>query len=136
MHLPELNWVWSIAAVGAAWLALMAVISLIAAKGNVARCLRVWRFVIFEACEWLVQRIRGSRQRTDDRAMARQLSGVLQIPLIDAELSLGLSTAVFEPSRDPRLNNEAIELLRAPLPRNQAWRARASECCQRLSALH
>jgi hypothetical protein len=135
MDLSELSWGWSFAVVALCWLALMAGVSLVVSKGNVAQCLRVWRFVLFEGFEWLVETFRGPRQQPDPRATARQLSDVLQIPMIDAELSLELSRAFFEPSGDPHLNSEAMELLRAPIPRNQAWRARASECLQRLSAL-
>lgn len=134
MHLPELSWVWSFAAVAFSCFALMAAVSLIETKGNVAECLGVWRFVVFEAVAWLAQRFRGPQSKPDARAAAKQLSDVLQIPLIDAELSLELSKAFFDPTGDPRLNSEAVELLRTPTPRNATWRARASECCQRLSA--
>ncbi len=134
MHLPELNWIWSFAAVALSLFALNAVISLIASKGDVRQCLGVWRFVCLEGFGRLTQAFRGPQPEPDPLATARQLSDVLQIPLIDAELSLGLSRAFFNPTGDLSLNSEAVELLRAPTPRNETWRARASECCQRLSA--
>jgi hypothetical protein len=133
MHLPELSWVWSFAAVALSWFALIAVISLVESKGDVGECLSVWRVPFFEGFEWLAQMLRGPHQKPDARATAKQLSDVLQIPMIDAELSLELSKAFFTPTGDPTLNSEAIELLSAPVPRNETWRARASECCQRLS---
>jgi hypothetical protein len=134
MQLLELNWAWSFAAVALSWLTLMVVTSLVASKGNVADCLGVWRFALFEGFERLAQTFRGPRPMPDARAAAKQLSDVLQIPMIDAELSLELSRVVFDPTGDPRLNSEAVELLRAPIPRNETWRARASECSNRLSA--
>jgi hypothetical protein len=134
MHLLELNWAGSLAAVALSWLTLMVVTSLVATKGNVADCLRVWRFALFEGFERLAQTFRGPRPKPDARVAAKQLSDVLHIPMIDAELSLELSRVFFDPTGDPRLNSEAIELLRAPIPRNETWRARASECSKRLSA--
>jgi hypothetical protein len=69
------------------------------------------------------------------RSNAKQLSDVMQIPIVDAELSLELSHAFFHPTRDAELNGEAIGLLCAPLPHNETWRVRASECCRKLRAL-
>jgi hypothetical protein len=139
MHLLELNGAWSFApvslvAVALSWLTLMVVISLVACKGNVAECLGLWRIAFSQGFERLARRFRGPQPKPDSRAAAKQLSDVLQIPLIDAELSLELSRAFFDPSGDPRLNSEALELLRAPLPRNETWRSRASECSKRLSS--
>jgi hypothetical protein len=139
MHLPGLSWDWSFAAVSFAAVALsgfalIAVSSLIESKGDVGQCLDVWRFAFVEGFEWLAQNFRGRQREPDPRAAAKQLSDVLQIPMIDAELSLELSRAFFNPTGDPSLNGEAIALLSAPTPRNEAWRARASECCQRLSS--
>jgi hypothetical protein len=134
MHLPELNWLWPFAVVALSFFALNAVISLIASKGDVRQCLGVWRFVCFEGFGRLTQVFRGPQPEPDPLAAARQLSDVLQIPIIDAELSLELSRAFFNPTGDPSVNTEAIELLRASTPRNETWRARASECCRRLSA--
>jgi hypothetical protein len=144
MHLLGLSGIWSFAAVSFAAVsfaavalsafALIAVSSLIESKGDVGECLDVWRFAFFEGFEWLAQKFRVRQQEPDSRAAAKQLSDVLQIPLIDAELSMELCRAFFNPTGDPRLNSEAIELLSAPTPRNEAWRARASECCQRLNS--
>jgi hypothetical protein len=120
------------AAMALLWLAIIAVISLIESKGNVAACLDVWRFAFFSALERLKEAFAASQRKSDARATAKQLSDVLQIPLVDAELALELSGAFFHPTNDPELNGEAAELLFAPTPRNETWRAQASACCRKL----
>jgi hypothetical protein len=132
MQFLGVDWVWSITAVAVIWFALIAVISLIESRWNVAECLDDWRFALFEGLEYLKRRFVGSEEKPDTGATARQLSAVLQIPLIDAELSLELSGAFFHPTDDAELNGEAVELLFAPTPRNESWRAQASECCRSL----
>jgi hypothetical protein len=134
MHLLGLSSVGSFAAVALSSFAMIAAISLIESKGDVGECLGVWRCAFFEGFAWLAEKLRGPRQEPDSRATAKQLSDVLQIPMIDAELSLELSRAFFNPTGDPSLDSEAVALLSAPTPRNETWRARASDCCRRLSA--
>jgi hypothetical protein len=152
MHLLGISWDWSIATessgvgssgagssavesfavAGLCAFALMAVIGLVESRGNVGECLRVWRFAFFKGFEWLAQKLLGPRP--DARVTAEQLSDVLQMPMIDAELSLELSRAFFDPTGDASLNNEAVALLSAPTPRNETWRARARACCERLTS--
>ena|ERR1700733_9596580 len=143
MHFPAVNWAWSIAAVAAIWCLLVAVISLIECKGDLAAFFTTWRSAPFgrpwvAACEgfdWLSGRFSGPDRQREQRAQAEQLSEVLQIPIVDAELSLELSNAFFQPTADANLNGEALELLFATTPRNETWRARAGECCQKLRAV-
>ncbi|HET6325177.1 MAG TPA: hypothetical protein VFG04_10925 [Planctomycetaceae bacterium] len=77
----------------------------------------------------------GSARQRDSQPTAKDLSDVLQIPIVDAELSLELSEAFFHPTDDPQLNGEAVGLLCTSTPRNETWRAQASECCRRLKEL-
>ncbi len=120
------------AVVAILWFAFIAAISLIESKGNLAECLAVWRFVLRGTGRRLKELVTGSQKMPDSQATAKQLSDVLQIPIVDAELSLQLSGAFFEPTNDPKLNDEAVDLLFSPPPRNEIWRARASECCRKL----
>ena len=106
---------------------------------HLLRLIWVWLFqrpsdLAREGVDWL----RANSQRSalpKHRSSAQQLSDVLQIPIVDAELSLELSDAFFHPTRDHELNQEALELLCAPPPHNEIWRARADECCRNLRAL-
>jgi hypothetical protein len=131
MPLLELSWVWSMAAAAVIWFAFVALISLIGSKGNVAECVDVWRFALVEAFERLMEAVPRAQTKSDARATAKQLSDVLQIPIVDAELALELSGAFFHPTDDAELNGEAVELLIAT-PRNESWRTQASECCRKL----
>jgi len=91
--------------------------------------------LVWEGIDWLLAKS-PRLELEEQRSKAKQLSDVLQIPIIDAELSLELSNAFFHPTRDPALNSEAIELLCTPPPHNETWRARAGACCLRLRALN
>jgi hypothetical protein len=134
MQLLGSDLVWSIAVVAAFWFALIAVISLIQSKWDVAECLVVWRFALLGTGRRLKELVSGSQTMPDSQATAKQLSDVLQIPIVDAELSLQLSGAFFDQTNDPELNGEAVDLLFSPTARNETWRARASECCRKLRA--
>ena len=135
MHLVGLSPVWSVAALAAFGLGMMAVVSLVACDWDLAQCLGVWRFVLFECpSDWILEKL--SRPLTSDpESQAKRLSDVLQIPLVDAELKLELSGAFFCPTDNPELNGEALDLFLAPAPHNESWRTRAGECCQKLRAL-
>jgi hypothetical protein len=137
------NWAWPIAAAAAIWCLLVAVISLIECKGDLTQFFLTWRIALLErpwaaACEgydWLKEKLSGPDRQQEQQVQAQQLSEVLQIPIVDAELSLELSNAFFQPTADQKLNGEAVELLFATTPRNETWRARAGECCQKLRAV-
>jgi len=133
MRLLGLDSVWLMAAAGV-WLALAVLLFSMQTKGNVAECLSIWRFAAVGSLRWLRGLVSGSHQVPDAQATARQLSDVLQIPLVDAELSLQLSGAFFNPTADAKLNGEAVDLLCSSAPRNETWRAQASECCRKLEA--
>lgn len=126
--------IWAIAVVG---------LSLVESRGNLGRLLETWRFVLCawpthllgEGVDWCRAVFLGPERQPDSQAMAQDLSDVLQIPMVDAELSLELSEAFFHPTDDPQLNGEAVGLLFASSPRNETWRTQASECCRRLKEL-
>jgi hypothetical protein len=137
------NWAWSIAAVAAIWCVLVAAISLIECKGDLAQFFITWRLALFErpwaaasgGFKWLREKVSGPDRRQEQQVQAQQLSEVLQIPIVDAELALELSSAFFQPTADANLNGEALELLFTTTPRNETWRARAGECCEKLRAV-
>jgi hypothetical protein len=134
MHFDGLVWPSAVTLV-ACWIALLFGVSLAASEWDLAECLGAWRFVLFRGpFDWLRERFSGRRQ-SDPESQAKQLSDVLQIPIVDAELTLQLSDAFFHHSGDPELNDEAAELFLAPAPRNDTWRKRADACCQKLRAL-
>jgi hypothetical protein len=135
MHFEGLSWGWSATALVACWLAMMLGVSLAASEWDVCECLGVWQFVLFRGpYGWLLGKFSGRRE-SDPESQAQQLSRVLQIPIVDAELTLELSQAFFNQTDDAELNGEAVELFLAPAPRNDAWRKRADACCQKLRAL-
>jgi hypothetical protein len=145
MHVLAANWAWSIAAAAASWCLLVAAISLIECKGDLAQFLVTWRLALFErprvaasgGFNWLMEKLSGPdrRQEQQVQVQAQQLSAVLQIPIVDAELALELSNAFFQPTADANLNGEALALLFTTTPRNETWRARAGECCEKLRAV-
>jgi hypothetical protein len=93
-----------------------------------------WGRSVAAMAAWLRNKF-ASAHRADPINQAKQLSLVLQIPIVDAELTLELSRAFFHPTDNPELNSEAVELFLASCPRNQTWRTRAGECCRKLRAL-
>jgi len=135
MHVVGLSWVWSVAALATFWFGMMAVVSLMICEWDLAECLGVWQFVLFERpYDWLLEKF-SRPLKSDPESQAKRLSDVLQIPLVDAELKLELSGAFFRPTDNPELNGEALDLFLAPAPHNETWRTRAGDCCQRLRAL-
>jgi hypothetical protein len=123
------------------WLLAVIGLSLAESGGDLHRLLSTWRFVFFEGpvrlvrggADWLQSVFLGAEPQSDSQAMAQDLSDVLQVPVVDAELLLELSEAFFHPTDDPQLNQEAVELLSTANPRNETWRAQATECCRKLS---
>jgi hypothetical protein len=143
MHLLGLAGTGFIAAVAGFWAIAVIGLSLVECGGNLGRLLGTWRFVLFErpvqlvreAVDWFRAVFLGPERQRERHATAKDLSDVLQIPIVDAELSLELSEAFFHPTDDPQLNGEAVGLLFASNPRNETWRTQASECCRRLKEL-
>jgi hypothetical protein len=99
---------------------LMAMMSLIECKWNLG--------------QWLAEKFSNPLD-ADPINEAQELSIVLQIPIVDAELTLELSRVYFRPTDNAKLNSEALELFLAPAPHNESWRTRAGECCHKLRAL-
>ncbi len=140
MHFLGLAGTGFMAAVAGFWAIAVVGLSLAESGGDLGRFLATWRFVFFE---WPMQRVSGGREglkamflggerHRERQVTAKDLSDVLQIPIVDAELSLELSEAFFHPTDDPQLNERAVGLLLASSPRNETWRTQASECCQKL----
>ena len=143
MHLLELAETGFIAAVAGFWAVAVVGLSLVECRGNIGRLIGTWRCALFErpvqligeGVDWFRAVFLGPERQRERQATAKDLSDVLQIPIVDAELSLELSEAFFQPTDDPQLNGEAVGLLFASSPRNETWRAQASECCRRLKEL-
>ena len=135
MHVVELSWLWSVAALAAFWFGMIAAVSLMVCQWDLAQCLGVWQFVLFEGPYRLFRERFTRPLKTDPESQAKRLSDVLQIPLVDAELALELSEAFFRPTDNPELNGEALDLFLTPAPHNETWRTRAGECCRKLRAL-
>ncbi len=143
MHFLGLGQTAFAATVAIFWVIAVVGLSLLECGRDLGTFLATWRFVLFEGPVRLVRdALDGLRtlflgaERPPARHMtAQDLSEVLQIPLVDAELSLELSEAFLNPTDDPQLNDEAVGLLRAARPRDETWRVQASECCRRLREL-
>jgi hypothetical protein len=143
MHFLGVGGTAFLATVATCWVIAGVGLSLVECGRDRGRLLSNWRFACFEGpvrlvrerVDWLWAMFFGSARQRDSQPTAKDLSDVLQIPIVDAELSLELSEAFFHPTDDPQLNGEAVGLLCTSTPRNETWRAQASECCRRLKEL-